>query len=206
MKAVSKPEDLSRAPRILRTPRTVLKAPHLDQVPVRMAWAAANADALHFVAWWRLSAEEARATRSVHSEIASMELGTELIYNVFACAPDQDPEAAYACGPYVGRIDLHTWDFDAPRCEIGYMADVRTQGQGLLREAASAAVSLAFALGVQRVHAITDVDNAPSIRFAQAISMQIEGRLRAWERDEKGELRDQCVLSVTAADVASSYS
>ncbi len=200
-------QTLIDAPRELRTARTVLKAPHTAQVPVRMAWAAANHDALHFLPGWRRSMHAAVAERSAQSEVDSFNAGTELIFNVFELPPSlgrggQENKRAesepYACGPYVGRIDLHSWDFDAPRCELGYMADVRTHRRGLLREAAAAALELAFALGAARVQAITDTQNHSSIRFAQALGFEPEGVLRAYERNSEGQLCDQLLLSILA--------
>jgi RimJ/RimL family protein N-acetyltransferase len=180
-------QDLINAPRMLRTERTVLLSPNAEQIPHRMAWAVANHDALGFLPHWRRSADRAVAERSAASEMASVLAGTELIFNAFTHT-----------GEYVGRIDLHSWEMDVPRCEIGYMGDVRTGGQGLLREAAGEVLRLAFALGCARVHAITDVDNHRSIRCAQALGLQTEGVLKAWERDDNGALRDQVMLACVA--------
>lgn len=190
--------SLRVCPKEIRTARTVLRAPDVAQIPVRQAWAQANHNALGFVARWRRTADAEVAGRSCASEMASVEVGTELIFNVFACDADQ-ASRDYACGPYVGRIDLHSWDFDAPRCEIGYMGDVRTQGKGLLREACAAAIELAFAMGVARVQAITDTRNLPSIRFALGLGMQAEGVLRNYERMD-GLLCDQQLLSIVNPD------
>ncbi len=182
-------EDLLKlilsVPTRLETERTRLETPSLAQVPVRMAWAVAAHDALHFLDRWRRSAKQGSAERSAQSEIDAVNAGSEIIYNVF----EKGTEA------YVGRIDLHSWDADAPRCEIGYMADPRTQGRGLLREAAHACVELAFSLGAARVQAITDPRNVRSIAFAKGLGMQQEGVLRNYER-LYGELCDQVVLAV----------
>lgn len=177
------------APRVFETKRTRLEAPSLAQVPVRMAWAAAAHDQLHFTYWWRKSVEQDVAERSAQSEIDAVNAGSELIFNVFEKGSDA----------YVGRIDLHSFDADAPRCEIGYMADPRTQGRGLLREAARACVDLAFRLGFVRVQAITDPRNVRSIAFAKALGMQEEGVLRNYER-LNGELCDQVVLAIIRSE------
>ncbi len=107
------------------------------------------------------------------------------------------PAHCPAHSPYVGRIDLHSWDFDAPRCEIGYMSDVRTRGRGLLQEAAQACIALAFAMGVVRVEAMTDPRNASSIRFAKALGLRHEALMRNYERDADGALCDQVLLAIT---------
>ncbi len=173
------------APRILETVRTRLETPSLAQVKVRMAWAAAAHDGLYFVDWWRRSVRQEVAERSAQSEIDAVNAGSEIIFNVFEKATDA----------YVGRIDLHSWDADAPRCEIGYMGDPRTQGRGFLREAARTCVELAFTLGCARVQAITDPRNIRSIAFAKALGMQEEGVLRNYER-LNGELCDQVILAI----------
>ena len=178
-------DKMKNAPREIHTDRTRLVMPSCDQVPVRMAWATASHDMLEFVPRWRKSIDIQAATRSAESEIAAVYAGDEIIYNVFEIASNA----------YVGRIDLHSWDAEAPRCEIGYMADARTSGRGLLREAALSCIELAFALGVARVQAMTDVRNVRSIRFAKALGMQEEGVLRNYERFN-GELCDQILLSI----------
>jgi RimJ/RimL family protein N-acetyltransferase len=178
-------ERLALAPRELRAGRVLLSAPSLDQIPVRMAWAAAAHDALEFVPRWRKSIDRAVATASAERELACFDRGEEQVYNVFEIAT----------GAYVGRLDLHSWDADAPRCEVGYMADPRTARRGLLREAALACLDLAFELGAVRVQAITDARNLRSIHFAKSLGMQEEGILRNYER-LSGVLCDQVLLSV----------
>jgi RimJ/RimL family protein N-acetyltransferase len=178
-------EKIRAAPREILTSRTRLTLPSYDQIPIRMAWAAAASEALEFVPWWRRSTDRERATKSVESEMRAVESGEEIIYNVFEIAT----------GAYVGRIDLHSWDADAPRCEIGYMTDPRTSGRGLLREAAAACLQLAFDIGAVRIQAITDTRNLRSIHFAKALGMQEEGVLRNYERLE-GMLCDQVLLAM----------
>ena len=178
-------DKIKTAPREIRTHRTRLVTPSIEQIPIRMAWAAASHTTLDFVPRWRKSIDLETATRSAESEIATVNAGDEIIYNVFEIASSA----------YVGRIDLHSWDADVPRCEIGYMADARTSGRGLLREAANRCVELAFALGAARVQAMTDVRNVRSIRFAKALGMQQEGVLRNYERFN-GEVCDQLLLSI----------
>jgi RimJ/RimL family protein N-acetyltransferase len=178
-------EKLKAAPRQIFTARTVLRGPSLDQIPVRMAWAAASIATLDFVARWRETVDVEVATLSATSEIGAVEAGEELIYNVF----EKDTNV------FVGRVDLHSWDADAPRCEIGYMADVRTSGRGLLREAAVACVQLAFGIGAVRIQVITDTRNTRSIRFAESLGMEHEGVLRNYEQLD-GVVCDQALLSV----------
>jgi RimJ/RimL family protein N-acetyltransferase len=103
-------------------------------------------------------------------------------------------------GRYVGRLDLHSWDFATPRCELGYLADARMTGRGLVREAARLMLDLAWGLGAVRVQAMCDSRNERSIRFARALGLEPEGLLRQYERDAAGHLCDQVLLAVLADD------
>jgi RimJ/RimL family protein N-acetyltransferase len=180
-------DDIRQTPPQIITARTMLRHSSLDMVDARVAWATASSDMLEFTWWWRKGVDREKTLASLQSEMNAIASGEEVIYNVFENSTNA----------YVGRIDLHSWDFDAPRCEIGYMADARTCGRGLLREAALACVELAFKLGAVRIQAITDSRNARSIHFAKSLGMQEEGVLRNYERDGTGALTDQVMLSVT---------
>jgi len=67
--------------------------------------------------------------------------------------------------------------------EIGYMSRPDAQGAGRVREAAQRVCTHAFEdLGLRRLYADTDPDNAGSIALLEALGFQLEGRLRgAWE-------------------------
>jgi RimJ/RimL family protein N-acetyltransferase len=178
--------DLIRAPCELRTMRCVLKSSSLEMIETRVEWARASVEMLKFTANWRRSVDPIVAQRSLQNEMDTIARGDELIFNVFEIAKNA----------HVGRIDLHSWDFDVPRCEIGYMADARTCGRGLLREAALACVELAFSMGAHRVQALCDVRNERSIHFAKSLGMQEEGVLRNYGRDSADELYDEAVLAI----------
>ena len=97
---------------------------------------------------------------------------------------------------YVARIDLRSWDFDTPRCELGYIGDSRVAGPGLVREAALAMIDLAWSLGVERVQALVDGRNTRAMSFATALGMSREGVLRRYERDADGALCDQVMFAI----------
>ena len=67
--------------------------------------------------------------------------------------------------------------------EIGYILRPDSRGQGFAREAVSQVLHFAFeTLGLRRISADTDPDNAGSIRLLENLGFQQEGRLRAeWE-------------------------
>jgi RimJ/RimL family protein N-acetyltransferase len=178
-------EKIKNLPRELHTARTRLVAPTLNLVDVRIEAIRASYEALEFIPGWRLCLDREVATRSIERDVKISDSGEEAIYNVFETTSQA----------FVGRIDLHTWDADAPRCEIGYWADTRLGGRGLLLEAAKACVELAFLIGAARVQAVTDTRNVKSIQFAKALGMQEEGVLRQYER-LNGVLCDQIILSI----------
>jgi RimJ/RimL family protein N-acetyltransferase len=176
---------LQNAPKLLETERLWLKAPD-------PAFAAQFADAIKhsvedffFIAWWVKCQEEGVARVSLENSVKHIAAGDCVVWHAFEKLSDR----------YIGRLDLHTWDFDTPRCELGYMADSRMNGRGLMREAALALMRWAFNLGVVRIQAITDARNLRSIHFAECIGMQREGVLRSYELDSEGELCDQVVLA-----------
>jgi RimJ/RimL family protein N-acetyltransferase len=178
-------QAIRNTPREIATRRTTLRAASLDMLETRLAWVQASSDNLDYVPGWRKNLDPDSAKRSVERDVHCVQSGEEVIYNVFETNSNQ----------YVGRIDLHSWDAEVPRCEMGYMADSRTSGKGLLREAALACVELAFNIGAVRIQAITDTRNLRSIAFAKSLGMQEEGVLRNYER-LNGILCDQQVLSI----------
>lgn len=182
--------DLIAAPRWLHTPRLVLESP-------REAHAAAFVDSLlrslpglRFVGWGLVERDLAWALEFCQRDAALVDSGGGLIFMAF----ERDS------GRYVGRIDLHTFDFEAPRCEIGYVGDEATAGQGLMREAVLAVMAMGFRIGFARIHAISDARNTRALAFAERLGMQREGLLRHYERDPHGELCDVVMFSALASD------
>ena len=180
-------QDLSRAPERLSSPRLTLCAPQPEFGPLFVESLNLSLPGLRYIGW-------AQQARTVDWGLQFMQSGREmvasgdcLIYYVFEAQG----------GGYVGRIDLHSWDFDAPRCEIGYVGDVRTAGRGLMREAVLACVELAFELGAVRVQALSEADNHRALHFAEhALGFTREGVLRHYERDAQGRLGEQVMFAM----------
>jgi RimJ/RimL family protein N-acetyltransferase len=177
---------LLAAPREMSTARLVLRAPSLEFMAQRMESIRVSDADYGFIAWWRKAADEAVMLRSTESEIRSVAAGEELVYHAFLVND----------ASYVGRLDLHSWDHSVPRCELGYMGDSRQARKGLMQEAATACLQLAFALGCERVQAVTDTRNIASIHFAHRLGFEREGVLRNYERDASEALCDQLMLSI----------
>ena len=177
---------LLQAPRRIDTPQLVLCAPRPAWAPVFVESLNLSLPGLGFISW-------AQATRGVEwggeflqRDIEWVARGEGLVFYAFQAVD----------GVYVGRVDLHSWDLDAPRCEVGYVGDVRTAGRGLMREAVLACVDLAFTLGAARVQALSEAGNARALHFAEhALGFTREGVLRNCERDARGLLGDQVLFA-----------
>ena len=181
-----KQSDLPFAPTQLSTPALDLHAPRPEFGPLFVESLNLSLPGLRHIAW-------AQAARSLDWGTHFMQHGQELIA-AGECLIFHAFERA--SGAYVGRIDLHSWDFDAPRCEVGYVGDVRSAGRGLMREAVLACVDLAFTLGAARVQALSEVDNHRALHFAQhALGFTREGELRNFERDAQGRLGTQVMFA-----------
>ena len=183
--------DLSRAPELLRTARLDLHAPRPEFGPLFVASLNRSLPGLGCIGW-------AQHARTVQWGVDFMVRGRELV----AAGHDLIYYAFERDGAYVGRIDLHSWDFNVPRCEIGYVGDVLSAGRGLMREAALACVDLAFQLGAVRVQALSESTNHRALHFAErALGFRREGELRHYERDAQGRLGSQ-VMFAAVRDLA----
>lgn len=178
-------EDLIRAPRRLETSRLVLESPRVEHAAAFNESLAASAASLGFIAWGMRAGDLTWAEDFCARGAGFVAKGEDLIFHAFK----RDG------GAYVGRIDLHSFDFEAPRCEIGYVGDQRLQGQGLMREAVRAVLDLGFALGLVRIHAHCDALNQRSIAFVQSLGFVQEGVMRFYARNPQGELNDEVVLA-----------
>lgn len=179
-------QTLIAAPRALGTPRLQLRAPAEDQAAAVHDSVNTSLATLGFIAWAQAPWDLARAERFCRHGLALVEEGECLIFNAFR----RDD------GGFVGRIDLHSFDFETPRAEIGYVGDVRQAGQGLMREAVLAVIQLAFDLGFVRVQALSEAQNERALHFAEkALGMRREAVLHHYERDARGQLGDQVMFA-----------
>ena len=99
-------------------------------------------------------------------------------------------------GRFVGATGLHRVDWGVPKIEVGYWRRTSAGGRGFVREAVAAVVLYAFVeLKMERVELITDSENWPSRRVAEATGFRLEGVLRRDRRAPDGSLRDTCVYA-----------
>ncbi|HEV2802616.1 MAG TPA: GNAT family protein [Pyrinomonadaceae bacterium] len=81
-----------------------------------------------------------------------------------------------ATGALAGHVALCVRADEARQAEIGFTLARSFQGRGLAAEAARRVLGFAFAeLGLHRVVAITDTENAPSIALLEKLGMRREG-------------------------------
>lgn len=91
----------------------------------------------------------------------------------------------------VGDCVLRTGVEDSRQGEIGFTLARRHQGKGFASEAVSALLEYAFAkLGLHRVVAITDCENAASVRLLERLGLRREGHFLQ-SISNKGEWRDE---------------
>lgn len=178
---------LLQAPREVRTARLVLHAPRPELAAVFVESLNLSLPGLAYISWAQTPRALEWGEQFLHRDIEWSNRGEGLVYYALE----------RATGAYVGRIDLHSWDFDAPRCEVGYVGDARTAGLGLMREAVLACVDLAFGLGAVRVQALSEATNMRALHFAEnALGFTREGVLRNYERDAQGRLGDQVMFAM----------
>jgi RimJ/RimL family protein N-acetyltransferase len=188
-------DTLLSAPAQFSTARLRLEGPRPEHAAVVMESVNASLGALRYVGWAAQAFDAERARRFCTRDAELVAAGECLIYFAF----EQGSEA------FVGNLDLHSFDFDVPRSEIGYVGDVRRAGSGLMFEAATAVLRLGFDLGLERIEAVCDARNLRSIAFAEMLGMTREGLLRSHDRDPQGALCDDVVLSMLRGDPWPSY-
>ncbi len=100
----------------------------------------------------------------------------------------------------VGRVTLHHWDRDNRRAEIGFMLARAHWGRGVASEAVRAALGYGFgALGLHRVEADVDPENAASLTLLGRLGFRAEGHL-AERWFTYGAWRDTVLLGLLASD------
>jgi len=109
-------------------------------------------------------------------------------------APGQWFQFAFALketGELIGDCALRMDKEDVGRAEVGFTLALPYQGKGFATEGVGRVVEYAFIeLGLERIFALTDCENGPSIALLERLGMQREGHLRKnfmW----KGERRDE---------------
>ena len=102
----------------------------------------------------------------------------------------------------VGTVTLADWDRKNRRIEVGFILHPDAKGQGLASDAVRTVLSFAIdTLGVHRVEADVDPDNAASIRLLAGLGFVFEGRLRDRWFTFFDEWKDTAMYGLLAPDL-----
>ena len=96
----------------------------------------------------------------------------------------------------IGTLGYYEWNKTARRAEIGYDLDPAYWGQGVMTEALGAVLKFGFEqMGLNRIQAIIDSENARSLKLVCRLGFKKEGVLR--QRSHfKGQFRDDVCFSL----------
>ncbi|MEY4749040.1 MAG: hypothetical protein RIQ60_1254 [Pseudomonadota bacterium] len=201
-------ELLRRAPARFTTERLQLEQICIEHAPMlREAVLASQAD-LFYIDWAQGLWDMERARNFCRKSASGVALGGYLSYLAFERLPGVRATsltggligARLLRGRYVGLLDLHSFDWRVPSCQIGYVGDSAQRGRGLMREAALALMHAAHGWGVHRIEAWCDARNLRSQRFAAMLGLSFEGRLRQVDVDVSGQRCDQMVYARLEGD------
>lgn len=154
----------------LQTDRLRLRRPTLDDAPVIFERYGQDLEVTRYMLW------EPHVDVSDTEEFLkrcddAWELG--IGHRPWAIEREGDPRL-------IGLIGVTV---QARRAEVGYVLARDVWGHGYMTEALRAVIAHCFEDdGIDRVWALTDVDNAKSARVMERAGMQFEGILRAWAR------------------------
>jgi isopropylmalate/homocitrate/citramalate synthase/RimJ/RimL family protein N-acetyltransferase len=102
---------------------------------------------------------------------------------------------------YLGNVVLHSFEWDARSCEIGYWLLPEARGRGISSRAARLlAVWAIDSLGIDRVEALVDFDNTASLRSIERAGFTREGQLRQIAHPHRGRV-DFEIFSLLKSDL-----
>lgn len=169
-------------PETVHTPRMVLRAPRLTDVP--HLYAAVHdslAELRPFMTWATAAYTVEDAEKNTRATIDLFSAGEALRYHFF----DR------TTGQFVGNASFHHIDWRVPKLEFGYWLRTGRSGEGLMREGVRALAEMAEReLGAVRLEIRCDDRNLKSARVAEACGFRLEGTLRNEARDPQGRLCD----------------
>jgi ribosomal-protein-alanine N-acetyltransferase len=83
-------------------------------------------------------------------------------------------------GEYLGNISYGKTRVDFPVMQFGYWVFAAARNKGVTTSAVKQFCEMQFVAGIQRIQAIVEPDNAPSIRVLEKSSFEKEGLLRSY--------------------------
>ena len=180
--------DLNKPPHEVSTERLFLRSARAgDGVALREAIAISLDD---FYPWLSFSTEL--------SDLATMEHISQLAHDKFEAGEFYVWRVWDSDDVLVGSVDLHSFDYKVPSCEVGYWLRSDRTGQGYAQEFVLAAIEIAQrVLGVKRIEARCDLRNVRSWRLVERLGFTFEGVARDDDRDASGELCSSKVYAIT---------
>jgi [ribosomal protein S5]-alanine N-acetyltransferase len=101
----------------------------------------------------------------------------------------------------LGAVGLHNLDPETGRCSAGYWVAAEARGRGVARRGLRLLAGFAFdELGVRRIEAWIEPENAASLRVAEAVGFRREGLLRSF-MEVGGRRRDMLMCSLLPEDL-----
>lgn len=147
-------------------------------------------DSLPRLQEWMDWAQDAPSVDSIESRaraaVSRFRLGEELDF--YICLRSD--------GRIIGAASLHSFDWNVPRCEIGYWLRTDMEGRGYITEAVNTLTTYAFdILEMVRVEIRCDAENSRSAAVARRAGYELEGRLRNHRRNNQGKLSDTLLFA-----------
>lgn len=147
--------------------RLVLRLPRLSDAAAMYAGWAFDPEVTKFLIWSPHRSVEVTLAY-LQFAIDEWERGHEFTWLI--CARENDAQ--------IGTVTLTKNDFKAG---IGFAMSRNYWGQGLMIEAATAIITVAFSDRViRRIGAVCDFENCASARVLEKLGMSLEGRLKSW--------------------------
>lgn len=117
-------------------------------------------------------------------------------WGIAEAAPDPSQAGPLQAGRLIGTCKLGALSFRHRRAEVGFLLRRDRWGQGLAADALAVLFGFCFGrLGLHRLEADVDPENAPSLRLLEKLGFQREGRLRQrWQT--QGNARDAIFLGL----------
>jgi ribosomal-protein-alanine N-acetyltransferase len=104
-------------------------------------------------------------------------------------------------GEIIGRCGYHNWYQPHQRAELGYfLNETRHEGLGLMTEALTEVIRMGFVeIELNRIEALIDPHNAPSLRLVEKFGFIQEGRLRQHYYQD-GQVHDSLLFALLKFD------
>lgn len=99
-------------------------------------------------------------------------------------------------GKFAGCSGFHRIDWKVPKFEIGYWLRQSLHGNGYVTELVNALTQYGFeTLNANRIELQIHTENIPSLNVAERAGFELEGILRNYARNGRGELENYKVFS-----------